>query len=129
MTSEDLKQIKAILEAPFSDLKKDVGDLKKEVGKLGEKINYLDKKVDGLDGKTNRLVAVTVSIREDLNTKFATKNDLFGVKNEILNHLDGLAKKINNHDENMEHNKWAQGKLNRQLQALKREVGVAPNKF
>jgi uncharacterized protein YoxC len=143
MTSEDLKQIKTLFDVPFNDLKKDVGGLKKdvgslkkdvgglkkEVGKLGEKINCLDKKVDDLDGKTNRLVAVTVSIREDLNTKFATKDDLFDTKNDILNHIDGLAQKIGNHDENMEYNKQAHKGFDQRINVLEEMHNIIPVKF
>lgn len=78
-TKNDLKDF-----ATKSDLK--IFATKKDFGRL-------EKRFDNLEKKFDRLVIMTINIKEDLHTKYATRNDLLAVEDNLLTHIDGLTKK------------------------------------
>ena len=116
------------LDTKVTSLDTKVTSLDKKVTSLDKKVTDLDAKVTGLDGKTNRIVAVMVRIEHDLNNTFSTKTDLRGMKNEIMNHIDGLTTTIKDYDNNMDFNKKVREKFDKRLGVLEKIHNIVPAK-
>ncbi len=84
-TKDDLKKF-----ATKDDLRKFA--TKDDFNRLEKKVDRLEQKFDCSEKKFDRLLIITINIKEDLKNKYATKDDLSVVKDELLSHIDGLAR-------------------------------------
>ena len=75
--------------------------LSRTVTKLDEMDKTLNRtvaKLDEMDKTQNKVVAKLVEMDAYLREKVATKDELRTVKNELVNHIDGFAKKHESFD-------------------------------